>query len=243
MRTRGEILRHCNGDWPEPAATPATADQSQSLSLPAWALHPAPEIAPAPKLLSPSDLGGEKALFGEGGAGDEEDAKRHGRNLHRLLEHLPLRPRAQWPETARILLSQGEDALLPDEIEPVLAEAQTVLDAPGMADWLGSDTLAEVEITAEIAELGARIHGFIDRMRIGPDGIELLDYKSNRIVPERPVDVPDGIVKQMAAYRAALRQIHPGQPIRCSILWTRSGAIMPLTDAQLDAALRTPPVS
>ncbi|MBC7146312.1 MAG: double-strand break repair helicase AddA [Thioclava marina] len=243
LRTRGEILRHCNGDWPEPAATPATADQSQSLSLPAWALHPAPEIAPAPKLLSPSDLGGEKALFGEGGAGDEEAAKRHGRNLHRLLEHLPLRPRAQWPETARILLSQGEDALLPDEIEPVLAEAQTVLDAPGMADWLGSDTLAEVEITAEIAELGARIHGFIDRMRIGPDGIELLDYKSNRIVPERPVDVPDGIVKQMAAYRAALRQIHPGQPIRCSILWTRSGAIMPLTDAQLDAALRTPPVS
>jgi len=62
-------------------------------------------------------------------------------------------------------------------------------------------------------------------------------------VPETPDQVPTGIVRQMAAYRGALRLIHPGMPVRCAILWTASGEVMPLSDAQLDASLRTPPVS
>jgi ATP-dependent helicase/nuclease subunit A len=142
------------------------------------------------------------------------------------------------------LLGYGEDALRWAEIEPVLAEASRVLDASHMAEWLGERALAEVEISAELPELGnRRIHGFIDRLVIGDDEIRVLDYKSNAVVPDHPVQVPEGLVRQMAAYRGALRLIHPDKPVRCAILWTASGEVMPLSDAQLDASLRTPPVS
>ncbi|KFE35229.1 double-strand break repair helicase AddA [Thioclava atlantica] len=240
----GEVLRHGNGDWPAPSHRAASAPERETTPLPDWIGRHAPVLPERLAVLSPSDLGGAKALPGEGTERDEEAAKRHGRNLHKLLEHLPDHPRESWSDLAQILLSEGEDALLPAEIEPVLHEATQVLGAPGILDWVGPETLAEVEITAELPELGgARIHGFIDRLRIDAAGVHVLDYKSNRIVPARPEEVPEGILRQMAAYRSALRQIHPGLPIRCAILWTRSGTIMPLGDAQLDGCMRAATVS
>ncbi|OOY03642.1 double-strand break repair helicase AddA [Thioclava sp. F28-4] len=244
LQELGAFPRHATGAWPVNAVAPAAALEVTRLDLPAWSLTPAAAVEPPPRPLSPSDLGGAKALFGDGETMDEDEALRHGRNLHRLLEHLPERPRDQWEDLAELLLSEGEDALLPGEIEPVLAEAIRVLEAPGMAAWLGPDCLAEVELTAALEEFGGqRIHGFIDRLRIDAEGVHVLDYKSNRIVPASPDQVPEGIVRQMAAYRAALRQIHPGRSITCAILWTQDGTIMPLADAQLDGSLRTPTVS
>ncbi|OOY08950.1 double-strand break repair helicase AddA [Thioclava sp. F36-7] len=244
LQELGAFPRHATGAWPVNAVAPAAALEVTRLDLPAWSLTPAAAVEPPPRPLSPSDLGGAKALFGDGEMMDEDEVLRHGRNLHRLLEHLPERPRDRWKGLAELLLSEGEDALLPGEIEPVLAEATRVLEAPGMAAWLGPDCLAEVEITAALEEFGGqRIHGFIDRLRIDAEGVHILDYKSNRIVPASPDRVPEGIVRQMAAYRAALRQIHPGRSITCAILWTQDGTIMPLADAQLDGSLRTPTVS
>lgn len=238
LRALGDLRRHAIGDWPENGVPEAPASEGGLPDLPDWLRAPAPAVDVPAKPLSPSMLEGAKALAGERAGVDEDTALRHGRNLHRLLEYLPQRPEGDWEDVAQILLSMGEDALLPAEIEPVLTEARQVLSAPGMADWLGPETLAEVEITAELAELGGqRIHGFIDRLRIDDSGIHVLDYKSNRVVPPSAAEVPEGILRQMAAYRAALRQIHPGQPVHCAILWTQTGTIMPLDSAQLDASL------
>ena len=245
LRALGEIKRHAHQSWPDPLGAPiAAAAAAQGAVLPDWLSQPAPKVIEDAQVLSPSDLGGAKALPGEGALLDEDAAKQRGRQLHLLLEYLPQRDRSEWSDVARALLGYGEDALLWDEIEPVLAEATRVLDAPQMAPWLGDAALAEVEISAELPELGhRRIHGFIDRLVIAEDEIRVLDYKSNAVVPDHPDQVPEGLLRQMAAYRGALRLIHPGKPVRCAILWTATGEVMPLSDAQLDASLRTPPVS
>ena len=101
-----------------------------------------------------------------------------------------------------------------------------------------------MEITATLPELGnQRIHGTIDRLRVTPDLVSVLDYKSNAVLPGSAAEVPLGLVRQLAAYRAALRQIYPGRRIDCLLVWTRSATLTRLDDAQMDAALRTAPAS
>ncbi|MCV2878892.1 double-strand break repair helicase AddA [Sedimentimonas flavescens] len=238
VRDLGAIRRLSHGDWPA-AGAPASAAAAQAPDIPAWATTSAPRPERAARALSPSDLGGAKALPGDA-ALPEEEAKRYGRQLHSLLEHLPGWPEDRWSEIAHSLLSTGEDAADYAEIDTILAAARHVLQLPEMAPFLAPEALAEVELTASLPELdGQQIHGIVDRLVITAECVRVLDYKSNAVVPDRPDDVPLGILRQMAAYRAALRQIYPAHPIECLILWTRSGQLMPLPPAQLDAALRT----
>lgn len=79
--------------------------------------------------------------------------------------------------------------------------------------------------------------GQIDRLVITKDRLLAVDYKSNREVPAGPGEVPLGILRQMAAYRAALRAIWPGHRVEMAVLWTATRSLMPLPDAQLDAVL------
>ena len=210
------------------------------MALPDWALTRAPAVTAADAPLSPSRLGGAKALAGEAGL-DEEEAKRRGTWLHLLLEHLPLWPEAEWPGIAKALLTTGEDSALSGEIDTVLAEARAVLSSDQMAPLLVPGTLAEVELTASVPALGNRIlHGTIDRLVITPDRLLAVDYKSNAVVPASPTEVPEGILRQMGAYAAMLGQICPDRRIDTAILWTRTGQLMPLDpDIVRDALTRT----
>ncbi|MBD3785374.1 MAG: double-strand break repair helicase AddA [Sphingomonadales bacterium] len=239
VQALGEIARHSHAEWPAPAAARVRTDLALA-DLPDWARLPAPRPEKPAQALSPSDLGGAKALPGEAALLDEEAAKRRGRAIHLLLEHLPGVPPEHWPELAAELLPEPDSA----ETETYLDEATRVLSAPAMQPFLVPEALAEVEITAALPELGGRrIHGIIDRLVITAETVEVLDYKSNAVVPADVEQVPLGIVRQMAAYRAALMQIYPGRAIRCTVLWTATGGAMVLPDAQLDAAIRSATLS
>ncbi|TQS70400.1 double-strand break repair helicase AddA [Rhodobacteraceae bacterium] len=235
----GQIRRFGHGAWP-PNGARASVTQDILPEVPEWATRHAQRPEPPPRSISPSDLGGAKALPGDGAHLDEESAKRRGRQLHLLLEHLPNWPAECWDDWARDLLLTGEDAAHDDDIPALMAEARGVLDAPEMQPFLGPDALAEVELTAELAEAnGARMHGVIDRLLVTPDRVRLVDYKSNAVVPDDLSQIPLGLVRQLAAYRAALRQIYTDRPIECGLLWTANARIDWLDDAQMDAALRT----
>ncbi len=60
------------------------------------------------------------------------------------------------------------------------------------------------------------------------------DYKTNRPPPARATDVAPLYLRQMAAYRAALRAVYPDRRVRCVLLWTDGPRSMPLDDALLD---------
>jgi ATP-dependent helicase/nuclease subunit A len=224
----GPGLRLASPDWPAdaPAAPPQQSDRPAP--LPDWARAPAPP-APRPAApISPSDLGGAKALPGE--AQETAAALDRGRRVHLLLEHLPLWPREHWPDLAASLTG-AEDAALLDEAARVLA-------APDLAFLFAPGTLAEVAIAAHLPQFPGRpLNGVIDRLIVSDERVLAVDYKSNLIAPDRAGDTPDGLLRQMGAYAAALAQVYPGHRIETAILWTGPARLTPLPPELVDAAL------
>jgi ATP-dependent helicase/nuclease subunit A len=220
------IRRHSFGDWPEPAWR--EKDWVTPVTLPDWLAHPAPAPLPGMKVLSPSDLGGPKALPGEV-VHDLDEAMRRGTLLHLLLERLPTLPRADWSVHSVGLVG---DALLAPLL---LAEAQAVLDDPALATLFAPDTLAEVGITGDWN--GQRLTGTIDRLVMDQNRLLVVDYKSNAVVPPTPAEVPEGILRQLGAYAHVLAQVYPGRRIETAILWTRAPCLMPIDPEIVSAAL------
>ncbi|MCX7287173.1 MAG: double-strand break repair helicase AddA [Rhodobacterales bacterium] len=211
------IRRHAFGDWPLPARRDGPT--ASVPDLPDWLFRPAPAPSGEMRVLSPSDLGGPKALPGETIQASDQ-AKRHGTALHLLLERLPVLDPATWPAHAAALI--GDPALA----APLLAEARAVLDAPDLAPFFGRGSLAEVAISGDWN--GMRLMGTIDRLIVGPDRVMIIDYKSNAVVPDQPEAVPEGILRQLGAYAHLVGQIYPDQQVETAVLWTRKPALMPL---------------
>jgi ATP-dependent helicase/nuclease subunit A len=219
----GGRLRHAFGTWPDPR--PHQTEAKPLPPLPAWATIPAAHVDRPAQPLSPSNLGGAKALPGEGL--DEETAKARGSALHLLLEHLPGTDPADHPALAA--------ALIPDPTlrAELLAEAHAVIAAH--PTLFTTSALTEVELTATV--LGQPMLGTVDRLIVEPNRILAIDYKSNRVLPAAAYQTPDGILRQMGAYAAALAQIYPGRRIETAILWTRHAQMMPLDPDIVSAAL------
>lgn len=233
--SNGEGLRLSHGDWPETVQVGETQGDDETPALPAYFRQPAPMALAAPETLSPSDLGGAKALPGEEGQ-DEDAAKRRGSHIHRLLEVLPTQDTGLWSATTEALLADLDEA----ERTGLLAEARGVLSNPDLAPLFQGAALAEVPITATLAALdGRRIHGVIDLLLIEPGRIVAVDFKSNAIVPETAQACPDGLLRQMGAYGAALQVIYPGHQIETALLWTRTATLMPLPHDLVTDALHS----
>jgi ATP-dependent helicase/nuclease subunit A len=209
------IRRHSFGDWPAPTH-PATS-LAASIAVPDWLSHPAPAAPPVPKVYSPSDLGGPKALPGEAGH-DTDAALRRGTALHLLLERLPGLPRADWQVHAAGLISD------PLPVQEILAEARMVLDDPALAPLFAPGTLAEVGVSGDWN--GRRLTGSIDRLVIGADHVLAVDFKSNAIVPPTLADIPEGILRQLGAYAHLLGQVFPSRQIEMAVLWTKEPRLM-----------------
>ena len=228
----GEGLRLSHGDWAETETNAAAKDGIALPALPLHFTHSARLVDPEPDTLSPSGLGGAKALPGEGL--DEDAAKLRGRQIHRLLEILPDCPRKDWPSIADQILGLGADPTL-------LSEATFVLTNPSLSHIFDGNALAEVVITATLPALqDRRIHGVIDRLIITDTHVTAIDFKTNVMTPDVPEACPDGILRQMGAYAHALQIIYPNHQIDTAILWTRTATLMPLThDLVTDALLTT----
>ena len=214
-------LRAAVGSVPEPPDKP---------DLPALFSRPPPEPSRPPTILSPSDLGGAKALPGSDGL-DEDAAKARGTAVHLLLETLPDQDPEHWPNTAAEMLPD----ISPDNRDMILAEATRVLQTPELAALFSTDSLAEVNITAQ---LGSQIMaGQIDRLILSQGRVLIVDFKTNATVPARAEDAPEGLLRQMGAYQQAVGQIYPDRQVDCAILWTRSAQLMSLPHDLVNAAL------
>ena len=189
---------------------------------------PAP-IAARTQTIAPSDLPGAKALAGEANATDD-DVLAQGTAIHKLLEVLPNVPQQHRADYAQELIDEEHNELIPRALD--------LLSAPDLA-WLWADqALAEVEVSADIPRLG-RIHGTIDRLLVADDCVHVVDFKSNRIVPDTAAHVPLGVLHQLAVYCHAVQQIYPDQQIKVAILWTATGQMMPIDAPTLQDVLET----
>jgi ATP-dependent helicase/nuclease subunit A len=208
-----------------------------SVPLPDWVHEPSSARIETQKTLSPSDLGGAKALPGDAGL-DEDAALLHGRQIHLLLEHLPVYPESDWPKMGRALLAFGPDAATEGGADRLVAKVGVILTDPKLSHLFAADALAEVSITADLPELNSqRIHGTIDRLIVEETTVLAVDFKSNATVPKRQEDTPSGLLRQMGAYLSALQQIYPDKSVNVAILWTTTGDLMPLSHEIVMSAL------
>ncbi len=233
----GTGLRLEYGNWAERETDTVPPAAEPHVDLAGFFTRSAPKTPPPARTLSPSDLGGAKALAGDSDL-DEDAAKRRGRQIHRLLEFLPPVARDQRASIAAQLLSAGAEAATGPELAQLLEEVERVLDTPALAPIFAADALTEVAISAPLDALGGqRIHGAIDRLIITDGKILAVDFKTNRTVPDHANDVPDGILRQMGAYAHGLQSIYPDHRIETAILWTRKAVLMGLPQDLVNDAL------
>ncbi|MEM8732011.1 MAG: double-strand break repair helicase AddA [Pseudomonadota bacterium] len=225
----GQLYTH--GTWDAAPVSRPPEPRARPTDLPAHFRQPA---GPAPEravTLSPSDLGGAKALPSEAGQ-DQDAAFAYGEAIHLLLEHLAGTAASGWADRATRLMPGLADR----EREALVADASALLTAPGLAHLFSDAALSEVPVTGW---LGAqRVHGVVDRLLVEPDRVLAVDFKTNVAIPEEPAAVPEGLLRQMGAYLEVLETVFPGRPVEIALLWTRASRLMPLPHDLVRSSLR-----
>jgi ATP-dependent helicase/nuclease subunit A len=219
----GAGKRYQSENWKDVEIDGVDCDATPQPALPDWVSTPAPTVERPMAPLSPSDLEGAKVVTGAGAGLDQEAAMLRGTYVHLLLEHLPsVSPEAREELAKRLLPGTVE----PADFEDILNEAISVLTKSDLDFLFKPDVLAEVSLSFDID--GIPYLGVIDRLVVLPDRILAIDFKTNAVVPERPQDIPEGILRQMAAYHAGLSQLWMDRNIEVAILWTRTAEMMVL---------------
>jgi ATP-dependent helicase/nuclease subunit A len=191
-------------------------------------LPPLPRLVEEPGVLSPTALGGAKALPG---AGDEtEVAMARGTRVHRLLEVLPgVAPAQRAARGAALLQALGDaDGALLDEVLCTLSD-------PALMPVFADEALVEVALSGMWQ--GRPLWGIVDRLLIDDERVLAVDFKTNRVVPADAGSVPEGLLRQMGAYAHLLAALYPGRRIETALLWTAEARLMTLDPAQVGAAL------
>jgi ATP-dependent helicase/nuclease subunit A len=192
---------------------------------------PPPERIP-PRPLAPSrpdDL--EPATRSPVSAGTT-DFFRRGLIIHHLLQLLPEVAEKGRAVAAQRYLARPVHDLSEVDQKSYAEEVLAVLSDAEFADLFGPESRAEVPITGN---LGTHIvAGQVDRLIVGVNRVQIVDYKSNRPPPGDVVDVSPVYLRQMAAYRAVLKSAFPGRTIDCALLWTDTPHLMKLPAELLD---------
>lgn len=198
---------------------------------PDWLRQPAPAESRPPRPLAPSAPVEDDVPYPPPTQAMRAAAER-GRWLHALFERLPDVPVDRRQDAAdRWLVQQGVSDIA--QRHDVINQALTVIEAPEFAALFGPDALAEAPIAAVVGE--AVIVGTVDRLCVGPDRIQLADFKTGRVAPLTLDQVPVAHIRQMAAYAAALAVIFPGRAIEAGLLYTSAPRLIIVPPALLTA--------
>ena len=246
----------------ESPQTAAVVPQSAGVAavvvpLPDWATAAPPAEPVPPRPLAPSrappDTPAAAAATVEPAArspvGSDIGARFHqGRLVHQLLQYLPDLPGEARAAACRRFLARpvhGLDAAaqgaLADEVLAVLDDAIFApLFGPGsraevpIAGVLSGAAIAQSDLFGAAAAGPLVVAGQIDRLAVTDDSVLIVDYKTTRPPPASVAETAPGYLRQMAAYRALVREIYPGKTIRCALLWTDGPRLMALPDEVLD---------
>jgi ATP-dependent helicase/nuclease subunit A len=223
-------LRH--GDVESPAkAAPKAAVRDEA--TPDWLRRSAPLEERPPRPLVPSALGADDIAAPPPGP-TQRAAARRGRLLHSLFERLPAVPAEDRRARALGWLEQAAGVADAAEREGLAEDACALIADPRFADLFGADALAEAPIAAVVAG-DVVVAGTVDRLLVRADRILIADFKTGRKAPETEKEIPAAYLRQMAAYRAALRVIFPDRPVTAALVYTAAPILIPLSDTLLDA--------
>jgi len=224
---------------PLPASTApnAAAQSAQPLIPPALAPYqPVPIIRPSSAVtvtprLRLLDTTAQRAT-------DAQTARRDGIVLHALLQHLSGLDAALWP----VVIPRALPVLMPEAPVRHAAlgqKAVSILTRPELAHLFGPDSRAELPFLVNGHRGGepVQITGRMDRLIVDEEGVMVVDYKSDAVVPQGAADVPGNYRAQLGLYALVAGQLYPGRTVRAAILWTSMESLMNLPSDLLSADL------
>lgn len=236
VRDENKRLRYVISQTRPPDKVRAPAEKgADEEPLPVWLKRPAPGEPDPPRPLVPSRASEEEDSFPVLSPLADSHAYRflRGNVTHKLLQFLPSFDAEARASAAEMYVNKHGAALDEDQRASIVREVLAVMNDPETRVFFAEDGLAEVPVTALLG--GNKIlSGQIDRLVVRTDDVWILDYKTNRPPPERVAEVPGLYLRQMKAYRDAVRAIYPGKAIVCALLWTDGPRLMILPDAEMD---------
>ncbi len=239
VEVAGQAIRRW-GEDPAPALE-LTSPPAALEAPPAWLRASAPPEPEASRWASPSTV----AEGRRGPAPSPLSATpgglgrfRRGELIHRLLQLLPDLPAAERPAAAERILGREPD-LSDDQRREMARAALAVLEDARFAEVWGPGGRAEAAVAGSAPDLpeGLAISGRVDRMRITPDKVLVVDFKTNRPSPDRIEAADPAYLTQMAVYAAVLRAVFPGRRVEAALVWTDGPKLMPVPDNVIEAAL------
>ncbi|MDR2858408.1 MAG: double-strand break repair helicase AddA [Novosphingobium sp.] len=186
--------------------------------LPRWLQGPPPAEPRPPRPLAPSSLGEDVSPDPPFPPGAGIQAARRGTLIHKLLERLPEVAPADREAAAERWLARNAAELDAGTRDALGRSVLDVLANPEWRDLFAPGGLAEAPIAAVVG--GRVVAGTIDRLAIEPHRIRLIDFKTARRPPAGIGEVPVAILRQMAAYAAALEAAYPGRAVEAALLYT-----------------------
>lgn len=224
--TGDEGLRYSHGEWESGPICESLATERPDIAVPAWVNRVAAAPLPTGTPIAPSDLGGAKSLHGEDALESRGVLLRRGSMVHRLLDALPSVSGDHWEDMSGQLL-ENEFFATPEEVAKAFEEARRVLETEELAFLFQDGVLSEVDVWAQGPGLPREgISGSIDKVVVSPDRVLAVDFKTNAVVPSVAGETPDGLLRQMGAYLAALESVYPDREVDVAILWTREPMLM-----------------
>ena len=195
-------------------------------ALPPWVHQAAPPDPPCPEILTASHFltKDPKRL--------SSTAALQGTLLHRLLQELPLVASSQRPNLIHATLAQPHFS----EIERAarFKQMMNIVENPELS------FLFEPKSYAEVALMGKRgetiLVGQMDRLIVEDKGLKIIDFKTNRAIPNATDPLFTAYLSQMAAYQAMLRPLYPDKTIDCGLLWITTGMLQWIPEDQLAEA-------
>lgn len=220
---------------PVAARAAGQASAAKPAARPAWLSTPAPPEATPPRPLQPSDMGlSPPALFDSAQEGAVTPAQR-GTLVHALLEHLPALPAEARAAKARAFLKASMPTAPQVTRDALLAQSLETLSLPSLAPLFATGSRAEVPLVARLG--GFMVSGQIDRLAIEEGRVLFADYKTTASPPDSAEDIAPAYLRQMALYHASLAQMFPDKQIIGALVWTVTGRVDWLEEANLLAHL------
>ena len=149
-----------------------------------------------------------------------------------MLEILPELQIEQREAAASRYLSHKALDLTEDDIGEITKEVLAIVENDDLAVLFGPTSRSEVPIVGQIGNYS--LSGQVDRLAISDDEILIIDYKTNRPPPDDAKNIPKIYVRQMAAYRAVLKDIYPKHKVRSFLLWTDICSLMEIPEENLN---------
>ena len=213
-------LRRQGTETPSPLPTGSQPAELRTAEEPDWLRTKVPAEAATPKSLAPSRAGGDDPS--PNGIG--KSGRVFGTHAHRLLQLLPELPAPDRAAACARYLARFAGSLGQDLQDRLGRDVLAVIEHPELHVLFGPSSRAEQAIIGSID--GLPVNGQIDRLAILPHAVHLADFKTSRLPPAKVEDTPVAYLRQLSAYVALLERRFPDRPIRASLVWTDTLAVV-----------------